>query len=214
MRIRPLSSNVYMNVSESRIERLRWSGSADERWYVDRLFDKPATYRQWEFFHFDLMKKVAAANTQRGQITDLRKARFALLRRQALFQHLREAEVMGPDRELIVAAFHTSTDFSRAIVAEHGHFLRSNSSLLCAAYLGSALLDDARFDAELERYHAGYMEYFAIYCEWVITSARGQEYPLRPLIAQMKGDLAQMQARLLCMPIAADRRRSIRSAWH
>jgi len=203
-----------MNVSESRIENLRWSGSDDERWYVDRLFDKPATYRHWEFFHFDLMKKVAATKTQRGQITDLRKARFALLRRQALFQHLRDEEVTGRDREIIVAAFHASTDFSRAIVAEHGHFLRSNSSLLCAAYLGSALLDDARFDAELERYHSGYMEYFGMYCDWIVASARGQEYSLRPMITQMKADLAQMQAHLIRMPIAADRRRSIRSPWH
>ena len=214
MRIRPLSSRAYMNVSESRIEALRWSGSDDERWYVDRLFDNSATYRHWEFFHSDLMKKVAASPSQRGQIIDLRKTRFALLRRQALFQHLRDTAVMGRDREIVVSAFHASTEFSRALVAEHGNFLRSNSSLLCASYLGSALLDDARFDAELERYQTGYMDYFAMYCDWIIASARGQQYPLRPLITYMKDDLAQMQARLMTMPIAEDRRRSPRSAWH
>lgn len=214
MRTRPLSPSVYMNVSESRIETLRWSGSDDERWYIDRIFDKPATYDRWESFHFDLMKKVAAGPTQYGQLMHLRKTRFALLRRQALFQYLREHTIPRDNREIIVSAFHSSAEFSKALVAEHGRYLRTNSSLLCTAYLGSSLLDDSRFDAELERYHNGYMQYFALYCDWIVATARGQEYPLRPLIVEMKDDLAQLQSNLMTMPIAGDRRRAIRSAWH
>jgi len=203
-----------MNVSESRIERLRWHGSDDERWYANRLFDTPTTYHHWESFHFDLMKKVAASPTHRGQLIDLRKARFRLLRQQALFQHLRDSGVKGKDREAIVSAFHTSSEFSKALVIEHGRYLRSNSSLMCAAYLGSALLRDDRFDAELERYGNGYMQFFALYCDWVVANARGQDYPLRPMIGQMKHDLALMEARITVMPIAENRRRSARSAWH
>lgn len=203
-----------MSVSESRIERLRWAGTDEERWYANRLFEKPSTYLRWESFHFRLMKNVAANRTQRGQIIGMRKERLALLRRQALFQHLRENRVCGQEREDIMAAFHASTDASRALVAEHQRFLRANSSLLCTAYLGSAILHDARFDAELERYHGAYMDYFSLYCDWIIANARGQDFPLRNMITQMKSRLTDMQARLLAMPVAADRRRHKRSAWH
>jgi len=214
MRTRALCSKVFMDVSESRIERIRLSGSDDEQWYVNRLFDKPATYRRWESFHFGLMNKVAANHTPKGQIVGLRKAWFSLMQRQALFQHLQESRVRGRDREILVSAFHTSSDYSQAVVAEHGRFLRSNSSLLCSVYLGSALMDDARFNAELARYRSGYMEFFSFYCDWIIAEECGRDFLLRPMLSEMKRDLSEMQARLVTMPIANDRRQALRSLWN
>lgn len=213
MRARPLCSSVFMNVSESRIERVRWSGSEDEKWYVTRLFDKPDSYNRWESFHFDLVKKVAAIPTQKGQIFGLRKARFSLLQHQALFEYLRESGLKGRNREIVVAAFHSSTEFSRALRAEHGRYLRSNSSLLCVDYLGSALMNDERFNAELERYRKGYMEFFSLYCDWVIAEEYGHEFPLQPMIGFMKDDLSEMRARMMSIPVANDRRQARRSAW-
>lgn len=214
MRARPLSTSVFMNVSESRLERLRWSGSEDERWYVTRLFENPTTYRRWESSHYDVMKQVSASPSHYGQLYDLRKAQFSLLHKQALFQHLRDNQVTGLRRDHIVGAFHASAEVTQAIVVEHARFLFSNSSLLCASYLGAALLHDDRFDAELERYREGYMQFFGLYCDWILTSARGENYPLKPMIVTMKKDLAEMRCQLLRLPIAHDRRRSIRSYWH
>ncbi len=214
MRPRPLSSSVFMKVSESRIERLRWSGSDDERWYVSRLFDRPVNYRRWESFHFDLMKKVASSRSPKGQVVDLRKARFRLLQRQALFQHFRDEGVRGSDREILISTLRAGVDFSRALVGEHSNYLHSNSSLLCATYLGDVLLDDARFDTELERFHDAYMEYFKLYCDWIIADARGEDFPLRPMVTEMKQTLLRIQTRLLAMPLAQDRRKSRRPAWY
>ena len=213
MRTRPLCSSVFMNLSETRIERLRWSGSEDEKWYVDRLFDKPLAYKRWESFHFSLVKKVAEQRTPKGQIYGLRKARFSLVQRQALFQHLRDKKITGRRRELLVAAFHPSSEYRKALATEHEQFLRSNSSLLCSDYLGSVLLYDDRFEAELDRYRDGYMEFFSLYCDWVEAESQGMDFSLRPVLSDMKKTLSRMQAHLIDMPIAGDRRQTRRSAW-
>ncbi len=213
MRTRPLCSNVFMNLSESRIESIRWSGSEDERWYVDRLLDKPLAYRRWESSHFSLVKKVAANRTSRGQIYGLRKARFSLVQRQALFQHLRDAQVRGQRRELLISAFHPAAEFRKAVTSEHEQFLRSNSSLLCSDYLGSKLLNDDRFEAELDAYRSGYMEFFSLYCDWVVAESQGGDFPLRPMLSEMKQTLSRMQARMIVMPLAGNRREAARSPW-
>jgi len=214
MHTRALCSKVFMDVSESRIEGIRWSGSDDDQWYVNRLFEKPANYRRWESFHFGLMTKIAANRTPKGQIVELRKAWFSLVQRQALFQHLQESQVTGQEREILVSAFHASSDYSSAVITEHGRFLRFNSSLLCSVYLGSALMDDARFNAELEQYRRGYLEFFSLYCDWIIAEECGQNFLLRPLLSDRKQYLSQMQARLMTIPIANNRRRKRRSIWH
>ncbi|MBT8441924.1 MAG: hypothetical protein KJO76_06010 [Gammaproteobacteria bacterium] len=213
IRTRPLCSNVFMNLSESRIERIRWSGSEDERWYVDRLFERPQAYRRWESSHFSLVKKVAANRTHKGQIYGLRKARFSLVQRQALFQHLRDAQVRGWRRELLISAFHPAAEFRKAVAGEHEQFLRSNSSLLCSDYLGSKLLNDERFEAELETYRSGYMEFFSLYCDWIVAESQGAEFPLRSLLSEMKQTLTRLQSRMIVMPVAGNRRETTRSAW-
>lgn len=214
IRARTLCSKVLMDVSESRIDGIRWTGSDDEQWYVNRLFDTPETYRRWESNHFSLVKRISLSNTVKGQIVSLRKTWFTLVQRQSLFQHLRESQVTGREREILISAFHESSDYSKAVVEEHGNFLCSNTSLLCSVYLGSVLMDDARFNTELASYRSGYMEFFSLFCDWIIAEERGQDFMLRPLLPKMKHDLSQMQAQLLAMPIALNRRRALRPVWN
>jgi len=211
---RALCSKVFMDVSESRIDGIRWSGSDDEQWYVNRLFDTPATYRRWEANHFSLVNRIALSNTVKGQIVGLRKTWFTLVQRQALFQHLRESQVTGREREILISAFHASSDYSKAVVEEHGHFLCANTSLLCSVHLGSALMDDDRFNAELASYRSGYMEFFSLFCDWIIAEERGQDFVLHPILSTLKHDLSKMQVRLLAMPIASNRRRASRPVWN
>ncbi|MGI9342825.1 MAG: hypothetical protein ACR2QV_08230 [Gammaproteobacteria bacterium] len=210
MRPRVLCPKAYMNVSESRIEHVRWSGDDDERSFLERLFEKKSTYRSWESSHFGLMKTVASGNTPRGHIYGLRKARLALIQRQALFCLMRDEYLSIHDRQVLMSAFHSGTDYSKAIVLEHARFLRSQSSLLCTEYLGETLMDDGRFNTEIERYTEDYAEFFSLYCHWILAQDRGQEYALQPVIWEMKYKLAQARNELMRMPIAADRRRSRR----
>jgi hypothetical protein len=101
-------------------------------------------------------------------------------------------------------------------VAEHATFLESNSSLFCARHLKLSLMNDSAFSARLDDYRNAYMEFFSLYCNWVIAEARGQFYPFRPMFPEMKKQLLEMQRRLLALPHAPDgaiTRRTQGSFW-
>jgi len=193
-----------MDASESRIDTLRRSGSVDKRQVVERLVETPVTYSRWLSFHYGIMQKVAAAPSGGEQRLQLRKASFSLVHRQALFQHLRDARISGRSREALFRAFHGGANYPRAVVVEHGLFLESNSSLFCAQHLDFSLLDDADFGEQLDAYRDAYMEFFALYCNWVIAEDRGQFYPFAPMFPDMKQQLLVMQSRLLALPVAGE----------
>ena len=204
-----LTSSVLMDVSESWIEQIRRSDSADIRLVVDRLCDTPATYSRWLSFHYGLMNTVASSHTRSEQLMRLRKTSFSLLHRQALFEHIRTAQVTGSDREALFAAFHGSTSYAKAVVNEHGRFLESNSSLFCADHLELCFLNDTAFGAALTDYRTQYMEFFAIYCDWVIAEHRGDDFFLAPMIPELKTQLLGLQRRVLAMPGGAIERQRV-----
>jgi hypothetical protein len=203
-----------MEVSESRIATIRQSGSAASRLVVGRLFDTGVGYRHWLTFHWGLMKMVAASDTPTHQVASLRKTSLNLVHRQALFEYLRESRTTGRRREVIFSALHGPTNYSRAVIGEHGRYLESNSSLFCADYLEASVMDDATFGAELAQYRSTYMQFLSLYCGWIIAEDRGADYPLYALIPEMKQLLRTKRTQLLAMPIgvphAVERRRSPR----
>lgn len=198
-----LTSGVLMDASESWIEKIRWSDSADVRLVVDRLFDRPVTYSRWLSFHYDLMKKVAASRSPNEQLLRLRRTSFSLLHRQALFEYLRTARVTGSDREALFGALHASKSYGKAVLAEHGRFLESNSSLFCTDHLEMFIHNDSAFGAAFADYRTQYLEFFAIYCGWVIAGYRGDDYCLAPVIPEIKMQLLSLQRRIMAMPYGA-----------
>ena len=207
-----LTPSVLMDASESWIEKIRWSDSADVRLVVDRLFDRPVTYSRWLSFHYDLMKKVAAGHSSKEQLLRLRKTSFNLLHRQALFEHIRTAKVTGSDREALFSALHASKNYARAVLDEHGRFLESNSSLFCTDYLEMFIRHDSAFGAAFADYRTRYLEFFAIYCGWVLAEYRGDDYCLAPVIPEIKMELLSLQRRIVAMPEGAISHRALVSS--
>jgi hypothetical protein len=189
-----------MGLSESRIEMIRWSGVPEIRSVVTRLLDTRAVYSRWRSFHYGLLKDVAASRNLQEQRAQFRKASFSLIHRQALFEHLRVSRVMGREREAIFSVLYSSADYSRAVIAEHGRYLQANSSLFCTDYLESSVMDDSEFSAGLADYREKYLQYFGVYCDWIIAEDRGEDYALRPLIPELKKELLQGQLQLLRIP--------------
>ncbi len=204
-----LSASVLMNVSELRIEDIRWSGSELERQVVNRIFETPDSYDHWESFHSGLMNTVGNGSNRKEQLVKMRRTRFTLIHRQSLFQYLRDSGVKGEKRTAVIRAFHDTTDYMRAVVTEHGRFLRSNSSLYCTDHLADSVLRDTRFTNGLAHYRQRYMDYFAMYCNWIIAEQPGDQYATRRLIPETKNLLAGMQNRLLRMPMAAPQQRPV-----
>ena len=211
MRQAAVTTSVLIDVSEMRIETLHWSGADEEREVVRRLVSTPASYRQWWSFHGGLMRNVGGSGSRQAQIAVIRRKSFELIHRQALFRYLRENPLADGSREAVIAAFHGSLDFRRALVAEHGRYLHSNSSLYCAQYLNQAVWRDARFDRGLAAYQGVYMDFFSHYCEWVLAESRGERYTSRHLIPAYKHRLSEMKSDLLSLPLPiAERRRKPR----
>jgi len=212
MRQSAVSAKVLIDVSELRLDTLRWAGEDDERSIVRRLYESNGSYRRWQSFHGGLMRHVSGSHSRQGQIALIRRTSFELIHRQALFEYLRENDLSEAGRKAVMAGFHGTLDFSRALVAEHGRYLQSNSSLFCARYLGRSVLWDARFSGGLDDYRLVYMDFFSHYCSWIQAESRGDRYPGRYLLPPLKRKLNILQADLLSLPLpVAERRRKRRA---
>jgi hypothetical protein len=131
----------------------------------------------------------------------MRRKRFELIHRQALFQYLRDSPIAGAEREAIMAAFHGTSDYRRAVVAEHGRFLQSNSSLFCAEHLASSIMQDARFGRGLETYRRRYMSFFSHFCGSILAESQGREFAARQVIPALKKELLVLRRDLLSLPV-------------
>lgn len=200
MHKRAIASSILMDVSELRIEQIRWSGSQWERQLVNRLFETPATYCQWESYHAGLMRAVGSDDSRKGQLLTMRRLRFQLIHRQALFEFLRESPVTARQRKALFDVLHGTQDYAKAVVAEHARFLQSNSSLYCADHLACSIMRDRRFGSGLERYRKSYLEYFGHYCNWILAESQGREFTLQCLIPHLKQELQTQQRELLRLP--------------
>jgi hypothetical protein len=208
-----LTPGMLMDFSESHLDVLGCSGTDDQRHVIRRLRDQPSAYRRWGAYHLPLMQKIAAMRNRPMQLTGLRQTSFVLLHRQALFSYLRNNHVTGPDRATLFQAFHGQTDYSRAVVAEHGRYLQSNCSLYCADHLELHLMRDDAFTAGFETYRLEYMEYFSLYCDWVIADSRGHDYAMKPILLEMKRNLSRSAAQLIALPMNLPERRAARRPW-
>lgn len=197
---RAIAPSILMDVSELRIEYMRWSGTQNERQLVNRLFETPSSYCQWESYHAGLMRTLGSDSTRKGQLMTMRRLRFQLIHRQALFEFLRENSVTGRQRNALFDVLHGTQDYAKAVVAEHARFLQSNSSLYCADHLAYSIMRDLRFSSGLERYRKSYLEYFGHHCNWILAESAGREFTLQCLIPDLKKDLKQQQRELLSLP--------------
>lgn len=211
MRQSAVTASILIDASEMHIDALHRSGADEKRQLVRRLCETPKGYRQWWTYHAALMRRAGGSVSRQAQIATMRGKSFELVHRQALFRYLRESQLPGERREAVVAAFHGSLDFRRALVAEHGRYLHSNSSLYCTQYLNDAILRDRRFDSGLASYQQVYMDFFDHYCHWIVAESEGRKYASRYLIPAFKAKLTVMKSELLSLPLpVAERRRKPR----
>lgn len=146
------------------------------------------------------MRTVGDDDSRGNQLRKMRRTRFQLIHRQALFEFLKTSSVTGKQREALVGVLHGTQDYAKAVVAEHSCYLLSNSSLYCADHLSFSVMRDTRFSGRLEHYRRCYLEYFGHYCNWILAESRGQDFPLNCLVPLLKQELQTLQRELLTLP--------------
>ncbi|MDE2219353.1 MAG: hypothetical protein KGL25_10720 [Gammaproteobacteria bacterium] len=194
-----------MAESESHIARTARKGNSPEQQVATQILANPTDYRSWESEHERLMAAVARPNRTVVQARALLSTAFALVHRRALFEYLRGHAVRGISRRELMQHFHGQKSYSQAIVAEHGNYLRSSASLMCAEHFGTTILAHQAFGGPFRRYEHLYAEYFRSYCDSYLAPPSKTEDvsdSMRALLPHLKRDVLDVRARLLAMPPA------------
>ena len=126
-----------MRESTDRVQSALYSDDPNEQLVASRLLESPSAFVSWESEHSGLMLEVANPSFRRTQAALLKKATFRLIHSKALFEYLRDEQIRGDVRRRIVVHFHPAHDYTRAVIAEHGLYLRKACSFLCTSHVGS-----------------------------------------------------------------------------
>jgi hypothetical protein len=175
---------------------------------ASRLRQSADTYRRWEAEHARLMRTVSEQGRLAGQMAALRATAFGLVHRRALFEYLRERHVTGAKRHRLIALFYGCRDYTNAVLAEHGNYVRCSSSYLCTHYLGEQLMHDSAFDEPLQLYEEWYGEYFGAYCDVALAQTEEEKHasaPWEALKPLLKQRVVEARQAILAMPAASEK---------
>jgi hypothetical protein len=192
-----------MDESEARVEMAGCFESEADRLVASRILERPDAYRRWEAEHAHLLRAASEQAQLSRQVVLLRSAACALVHRKAPFEYLRDCQVRGTKRHRLFTLFYGFRDYTNAVVAEHGNYVRSSSSYLCMNYLGEHLMRDAAFDEPLQIYEQWYAEYFRAFCDVALAETEEEKQKAAPMGALqplLKYKLAEAREAILQMP--------------
>jgi len=167
---RRLSHDRLMEESQQRLANAMVSGLPNEERLATRILDNGRDYLRWESEHATLMRRIAAERLPSVQTAQLLDISLALIHRKACFEYLRDEQVRGIKREAVMAHFFANRDYTSAVVAEHGRYVRSAASYLCSSHVGSNVMFEALFETPLAEYEELYASYFRTYCNTLLAS--------------------------------------------
>jgi hypothetical protein len=202
-----------MRESESRIEMAAASSSPADRLVTLRLLECPAEFTRWEAHHDQLLRPVSAHRRLTQQAVALRATAIALVHRKALFEYLRARRPAEAKRRRLFSVFHRCSDYGRALLAEHGNYVRCSSSYLCAQHLAEHLMHDPALDAPLRLYEEWYRDYFQAYCDLELAETADEKAAclaqecLQPLL---KHRVTKGRRVILAMPLNPGEWREVR----
>jgi hypothetical protein len=192
-----------MEESEARVEMAACFDSPADTLVASRILENPDAYRRWEAEHDRLMRAISEQARLARQVVALRSTAFGLVHRKAIFEYLRERQITRPKRHRLFSLFYGTRDYTNAVLAEHGNYVRCSSSYLCTYHLAERLMQDAAFDEPLRMYEQWYSEYFRAFCDAALAQTEEEKQAiaamdaLRPLL---KFQLAEARQAILEMP--------------
>jgi hypothetical protein len=196
-----------MEESEWRVEIAAVSRLSEDL-VVRRVLENPVAYRRWSGEHDRLMRAVAAHARIEPQVVQLRTTALNLIHRKALFEYLQDHQLCGRKRRRLFELFYGNRDYTNAVLAEHGNFVRCSSSYICTLYLADHLMHDEAVADPLALYEERYREYFRAFCDGELAETEEERILAEPLDALrplLKYQVNEARAHILSMPIAPAR---------
>ena len=192
-----------MEESESRVEMTAKSLAPADILVAQRILVRPVEFTRWVAHHDHLMRAVSAHGQVSRQMVALRATAFSLVHRRALFEYLRQRQLTGAKRKKLLAVFYGCADYTNAMLAEHGNYVRSSSSYLCTQHLAENLMHDPALDEPLALYEEWYAEYFHAFCDVELAETEEEkeaclaQESLKPLL---KYRVTEARKAILAMP--------------
>lgn len=192
-----------MEESESRVEMTAKSLAPADILVAQRILVRPVEFTRWVAHHDPLMRAVSTHGQVSRQIVALRATAFSLVHRRALFEYLRQRRLTGTKRKKLLAVFYGCADYTNAMLAEHGNYVRSSSSYLCTQHLAENLMHDPALDEPLALYEEWYAEYFDAFCDVALAETEEEKQAclaqasLKPLL---KCRVTEARKAILAMP--------------
>lgn len=166
-----------------------------------RVIQTPAVWRTWELEFGASIRPVARFRHRSMQVRGLRQAGFAWIHLAAPFRHIRNHQLRGEQRRKLVLGMHSQYTFARAMVAEHGVYLRSICHSLCAVHVGQAVLGDLLYGDSMRRYEALYTEYFKTYCAATYPKHSADVMGYQALLPLLKKQTSELRQAILDYPL-------------
>lgn len=203
MLLRAYKHARLMEESESRVEMTAKSLAPADILVAQRILVRPVEFTRWVAHHDHLMRAVSAHGQVSRQMVALRATAFSLVHRRALFEYLRQRQLTGAKRKKLLAVFYGCADYTNAMLAEHGNYVRSSSSYLCTQHLAENLMHDPALDEPLALYEEWYAEYFHAFCDVELAETEEEkeaclaQESLKPLL---KYRVTEARKAILAMP--------------
>jgi hypothetical protein len=185
-----------MSESESSIQGYADFGAGAAQRVCSQLLAWRPRYVAWVSAHDKRMWAVARGKQREVQLKALRLVATEQIHRAALVRHLRENQIVGRERNVLLGEFYGSRDAACAVLAEHRVYRQAVSSQLCAADLLELSGDRLGLDL-LRAYERDFGLYFAMYCDRARARRDGRPYVLASLLPEIKTGAETLRRRIL-----------------
>jgi hypothetical protein len=184
-----------MQESESSVQGYAETGTGLDQRVCAQLLGSRPRYATWVSGHDRRMWQVARGRERERQITELRIAATEQIHRAALVRHLRDNQIAGRERSLLLKEFYGALDAECAVIAEHRAYTCAASSQLCAIDL-LTLCNDRYGTDLLGRYEREFGTFFGMHCDRARAHSDARPYLLASLMPEVKAGVNRLRARL------------------
>jgi hypothetical protein len=195
LRYQSLRHQRLMDESEQALRDAAEKKSAHDSRIARETLDDPKAYRLWEDSHAELVRPVSEHSRRARQVFELRELDVQLVHKRALVEHIRRQQLVGKDRERMLAAFYGPKDSRDAILAEHRKYTMAVSSGVSANHLIRVMYDPTGMDL-IAMYESVYAQYFDLYGFVTLADDAIWADALKPMMAELRERALRLRRRI------------------
>jgi hypothetical protein len=186
---------TLMDESEQALYAAAQQPSGSDARIAKQIISDVKTHGLWEARHAELVRPVAEQHGRAPQVIALRDLEVRLVHRRALFEHIREHQIRGEQRERLFQVFYGPREFQDAVLSEHRQYMLAVSSRVSADHLIDVMSDPVSKKL-LADYEKLYARYFGLYCYVAGAKDRDCAEAMKPLMTLTRQQTDRVRQRI------------------